>query len=382
MISSKTKRLISRYLNKQATLAERNELELWLEKDENYNLFKDYVKINYLINLSMDMFDADDSKKQLLEFINKEKKQYKISKYMRYFKYAAIVVLFLGLGYAYQNGYFSSTKNVVIPANSITLQLDNGNIEVLDENGTSKILNNQGKVIGSQKGKQLIYDKDADIDGLVYSTLTVPFGKRFYITLSDGTGVNLNAGTSLRYPVKFIKGEQRQVFLTGEAFFDVAKDKEHPFIVNAEQLNVQVLGTAFNVSAYPEDKITDVVLVEGKVSLYPEEQTMQEGATIKPGEKGTLDKNSDKISTEFVDVSIYTSWINGDLVFRDMTFESIIKKLERHFNMKIILTNEKLKHEIFNATFKEEPTIEKILDAFGKSYGVEYNIKDNAIFVK
>ncbi len=381
MVAKKIRRLIVQYLNKQATLSERNELELWLGDPNNLELFKDYVKTNYLIMLNMDMFDADDSKKQLLELINKEKKVVKLRKYTRLMRYAAVFVLFLGLGYLYQVGYFSNNSEVIIPSDSITLELENGNIEILNEDGTSKITDAQGNIVGEQKGEQLVYDKNVEVEELVYNTLTVPFGKRFQLQLSDGTKVHLNAGTSLKYPVKFIDGNQRQVFLVGEAFFDVASDKKHPFIVNAEDLNVEVLGTNFNVSAYPEDAFTDVVLVEGSVGLYTDEKSLNEAVTIEPGIKGRLNKKLENITTETVDISIYTSWMDGGLVFRNMPFENIVKKLERRYNMKIVINNEKLKGEIFNASFKEEPPIEKVLNSFGKSYGIKYTIKNNAIFI-
>lgn len=382
MISKKIQRLIALYLDKQATQSERNELEMWLEKKENFNVFEEYIKANFLITSTMNMFDTNESKKQLLELIHKDKKVYKLRQSFQIMKYAAMVIIFLGLGYIYQKGYFNKTPEVVIPANSITLQLENGTIEILTEDGTTQVIDADGKVVGSQKGKQLIYDKNATVEELVYNTLTIPFGKQFQVQLSDGTKVNLNAGSSLKYPVKFLDGNQRQVFLTGEAYFDVTADKDHPFIVNAEQLNVQVLGTMFNISAYPEDKDTDVVLVEGSVGLYAQNATLDQSITIKPGTKGTLDKTNNSITTETVDISIYTSWMNGDMVFRNMPFENIVKKLERQFNMTIIITNEKLKREYFNATFNDEPTIEHILNAFGKSYGIEYNIKNNAIFIK
>ena len=381
MITKKTRRLIVQYLNKQATLSERNELELWLGDSDNLQLFKDCVKTNYLIMLNMNIFDADDSKKQLLELINKEKKVIKLRKYTKLMKYAAIFVVFLGLGYLYQLGYFSKNPEVIIPSNSITLEWENGNIEILNEDGTSQIMDAQENIVGEQKGEQLVYDKNVEVEELVYNTLTVPFGKRFQLQLSDGTNVHLNAGTSLRYPVKFVDSNQRQVFLIGEAFFDVASDKKHPFIVNAEDLNVEVLGTDFNVSAYPEDAFTDVVLVEGFVGLYTDKKSLSEVVTIKPGTKGRLNKKLDDITTEAVDISIYTSWMEGDLVFRNMSFENIVKKLERHYNMKIVINNKKLRREIFNASFKEKPPIEKVLNSFGKSYGIKYTIKNNAIFI-
>ena len=195
--------------------------------------------------------------------------------------------------------------------------------------------------------------------------------------------MHLNAGTTLRYPVKFIAGENRQVFLDGEAFIDVAKDKKHPFIVNADALNVRVLGTHFNVSNYPEDAATDVVLVEGSVGMYRsnEEFDSTKNTILKPGFKGSFNKENTVISTKAVITDIYTSWINGGLTFRNMTFKNIITKLERRYNVIIVNKNEKLASEKFNASFSDE-SIEKVMSYFNDIHGINYTIKNNQILIK
>ena len=131
---------------------------------------------------------------------------------------------------------------------------------------------------------------------MVYNTLKIPYGKKFEVQLSDGTIVHLNAGTSLRYPVQFVKNQSRQVYLTGEAFFEVSKDKAHPFTVNTQEVNVEVLGTKFNVNSYTEDVSTDVVLVEGKVSLYKDKKTAENQVYLTPGLKGSNIKGQQKIT--------------------------------------------------------------------------------------
>src|SRR5690606_22630816 len=139
-----------------------------------------------------------------------------------------------------------------------------------------------------------------------------------------------NAGTSLKYPVKFLNGQERLVFLTGEAFFDVAEDADHPFIIKADDLNIRVLGTKFNVSAYPEDATADVVLVEGSVGLYDHTAKFDTDTfLLEPSEKGSFNKKEKKLKSEAVSTSTYTSWIEGELVFRNMSFENILRKMER-----------------------------------------------------
>lgn len=264
----------------------------------------------------------------------------------------------------------------------ITLQLENGDIQVINADGQRVITDKEGKVIANQQANTIVYDALSE-DELVYNTLTIPYGKRFEVQLSDGTHVHLNSGTTLRYPVKFIKGQQRTVYLDGEGYFDVAKDAAHPFIVNASELNVQVLGTHFNVSAYPEDHATDVVLVEGSVGLYKDSETFnRESSTLLvPGERGSFVKRSGTISKSEVTTQIYTAWIKGELVFRNMSFKNICRKLERHYNVKIENTDDALASQKFNASFKDEP-VENVLGYFKELNGFTYTKQNNTITIK
>ena len=328
----------------------------------------------------MKQFDTARSKKELQEFMSQELRIRPLRKIRKLSKYAALLITFLGIGYLYQNNHFSTDPEFMIPSDRITLQLENGDIKVIHEDGSSNVQDAQGRVVGTQNGTQLVYSSPHAKEKLVFNTLTVPYGKRFELQLSDGTKVHLNSGTSLKYPVKFIDGEMRQVYLEGEAFFDVTTNKKAPFVVNATNLNVEVFGTAFNVSAYPEDSSTDVVLVEGSVVLYNENKTSKEGITILPGTKGSLLKKQSNITTEKVDTELYTQWMKGGLIFRNSSFEMISKKLERHYNVKIINTNEELNKEVFNASFNKE-SIEVILIYFKNSYNLEYKIEENNIYI-
>ena len=237
-------------------------------------------------------------------------------------------------------------------------------------------------MVGVRNGNKLVYDQGEELK-LVYNTLTVPNGKQFSIVLSDGSNVHLNSGSSIKYPINFLKGQQRQVFLTGEAFFEVAHDQVYSFIVNAQDLNIHVYGTKFNVSNYPEDRDTEVVLVEGSVSLR-ENLVIGDKPEVylKPGYMGIYNRSDNNISQEEVNTSIYTSWMNGNLVFRNISFENIIQKLQRHYNVVIINNNKKLARETFNATIEtEHETIEQVFNYFNKVYQIEYKIIENKIII-
>lgn len=382
MNSNNLKNLIVKYLSSQATSSELDELSLLLEEFANEKEFRKYVKINHAIDFNIKEFDTNNSKNQLIELINKEKKIHKLRTVKKITKYAAIVMVCLGIGYLYQTNFFFKKQNHIIKSENVTLQLENGNVEIINENGNSKILDAEGNVIGSQIGTEIVYTNEVEKETLVFNTLNVPYGKRFKIQLSDGTIVHLNAGTSIKFPVKFIQGQERKVFLNGEAFFNVAKDVKHPFIVNSDALNVEVLGTQFNVSSYPEDEVTDVVLVEGSVNLHLENnRSNDDDILLKPGYKASFDKKNTNISTKQVLTNIYTSWIYGELFFRNITFENILKKMERHYNVTIINKNIHLSKEEFNASFREAP-IEKILEYFKITYNIEYTINENNILIK
>ena len=394
-INSHILKLISNYLSKEITEKEFNELKQWLnENPKNEQFFIDHLKlykkarrVQFADILDKDVaWDKVVSKlKQPLHKIESNNKQASKVKHLKLtqtvLKYAAILILFISLGYIYRSNFLNTSKNIVIPAESITLQLENGNIQIINEDGSNRIVDSKGNIVGKQNGSQLVYSNNTKKENLVYNTLKVPYGKRFEIQLSDGTKVQLNAGTSLKYPVSFLKGQNREVFLVGEAFFSVAKDKKHPFIVNTENLNIEVLGTEFNVSSYPEDSNSDVVLVEGSVGMYTDNKSLKESTILTPGIKGSLSKKSQNIKTEKVNTLIYTSWRQGGLFFRNMTFKNIAKKLERQYNIKIIIENKLLENEIFNANFNEEP-IENILSYLNDSYNIEYTIRDNVITIK
>lgn len=386
--------LISNYISKEISEKEFNELKQWLLEDsKNKQFFIDYLRI-YKKSRRIQfvkILDKDVAWKNIISKLENPllqnqplKKATSTSKYIKLIptisKYAAIAIVFLTIGYFYKSGNFPNHKNTVIPSESITLQLENGKIQIINEDGSAQLVDEKGKIIGTQSGNQLVYTNATEKETLTYNTLTIPYGKRFEIQLSDGTKVHLNAGSSLKYPVKFISGVKREVFLNGEAFFSVTKDDKHPFIVNATDLNVEVFGTEFNVSAYPEDINLDVVLVEGSVGMYKDSQTMKEGTMLVPGTKGTLNKEKLNISTKKVNTLIYTSWRQGGLFFRNMPFKNIAKKLERQYNMKVVITNKLLENETFNANFKEEP-IENILSYFSDSYNIKYTIKNNTVYI-
>ena len=379
------KNRILKYLTNEATSEDLNLLSDWILIEENQRVFDDYIKIHFETTMAMNQPDTDKIKKKLLQEIKRNKNRKVKLALLNTMKYAAIAVIFLALGYFFQtNSSVEERDNILIPQEeSITIILDNGAIETLDPNGNKEVKDDQGNVIGSQDKSKLTYQEKPSANKLVYNTLKVPYGKRFDVILSDGTHVFLNSGTSLRYPVSFLDGSERAVFLTGEAYFDVAKDEKHPFIVNANDVGIKVLGTKFNVSHYPEDRNINTVLVEGSVELHTKIAAVKNADPIvlKPGFKAEWHQLTNDISIENVDTRVYTAWVQGKLIFRNTPFRQIRIALERRYNVTIKNENLDLDEQLFDATFDIE-TIEEILESFSKSYAITYKIVDNEVIIE
>ncbi len=358
------------------------ELRIWLQDPKNQAILESYVRDYHDLNLATLKNNLDEAYNKVSHQIDSNDKPVK-KLFPNWTRYAAAVVLLFGLAFFYQQGFFAtSDQEVLVPKDdSITLELDNGTIQTIDVNGAIEVMDSEGNIVGSQQQNQISYSKAHDKEVLVFNTLTIPNGKKFRIELSDGTLVHLNAGSSLRYPVNFLSDGPRQVFLSGEAYFDVAKSESNPFIVNIDELDVKVLGTQFNVSAYGEDEFIDVVLVEGTVGLRKKDQLQADVVKLSPGQKGSYKQVSESIIVNEVDTSLYISWMQGHLVFRDLTFNNILKKLERHYNIEIVNANVELGQEVFNARF-DDVAIEEVLGYFNDIHSIDFKIDGNRVIIK
>ena len=372
--------LISKYLLGNATEEEVERIFQWIDASpKNKKVFIQFKKA-WALGAKSDE-DSQLAWKELESKLGKNKRE---SGFSGLIMYAAIFLLLVGIG------FFLTQQNAnsdlpVIDENAITLQLGNGNIEVITEDGEQTFFDKKGKLLGTKKGNVLNYNSIAnDLPSSlpIYNELTIPYGKTFKLVLSDGTTIHLNAGSSIKYPVKFIKGSQREVFLKGEAFFDVVKNADQPFVVNVNKLNVRVLGTKFNVSSYPEDKNINTVLVEGSVALHDKDDAYNTSTAVllEPGYKGEWNPDSKETSVAKVDTNEYTGWVEGRMIFRNTPFKIIRKKLERHYNISIKNNNKILEERTYNAVFDIE-SIEQVLRTLNEIYSIEYTIDQDEIVI-
>jgi transmembrane sensor len=209
-----------------------------------------------------------------------------------------------------------------------------------------------------------------------YTEINVPYGERSQLTLYDGTKVWLNSGTTLKFPLIF-NSDKRKVFVKGEAFFDVAKDRKKPFVVNAGSLNIEVLGTRFNVCAYPDDSEAYATLEEGEIVA----STSAGGKVqLKPGEQAVFHSDSKKITLHKVNTELYTSWTENRLKLENAAFSDVIKKMERWYDVKITVDDEGSFTKRYNMTIKTE-SLREMLHLLSFTTPMKYEIKEDRVFI-
>ncbi|UZR97375.1 FecR family protein [Chondrinema litorale] len=206
-------------------------------------------------------------------------------------------------------------------------------------------------------------------------------GVKRNITLSDGTFIKLNADSEIKFPEKF-SGKTREVYLTGEAFFEVEKDPKRPFIIHTGNILTKVLGTTFNIRAYPEDQDVEIALVEGKVAINKESNSAENTIYLQPSDVMSYNKAQDKITTTSnVDLSKIISWRSNQLIFENASFDVIVKKLERWYGVKFTISNKVNTQGGFTGKFEDE-SLEMLLNKISHSIEFNYQINNKEVIIE
>lgn len=205
-----------------------------------------------------------------------------------------------------------------------------------------------------------------------------PMGTITQVTLPDGTNVTLNAGTSLHYPSLFTK-KLRNVEVNGEAYFEVAHDVTHPFIVKASEIYVRVKGTTFNVQNYADEKKVSVALVQGKVSIGTTKKATL--LDMNPGTEVIYDKATHTMSKRHISLYQRTAWRDGIFFFENCTLREIARQFERAFNKHIILQPKSLGDIEFTGEFVNHESPRQILRVLSVDHRISYSIKGDIITI-
>ena len=364
-------RLIARYLSDEIGEEEQAELTRWRdESPENERLFQEICKEE---NIKQNMqkrqtFHAEDGWEGVQRKIQRHRFRHRI---LNICKYAAIFIFPVAIATVaiYKSGNepqpLSQVEEQIVPGGKkAVLILDNGEaidlkstsgVELKEKDGT--VIQVDSTVLNYQQAPARTSEK------LAYNKVNVPRGGEYQLMLSDGSKVQLNSMSSIRFPVQFAQ-DCRLVELEGEAYFEVSKTGQ-PFIVQTKGMKIEVLGTTFNISAYANEEY-QTTLVSGSVKVQTENGSNR---ILKPSEQACITPGRNQINVRNVDTAFYTSWIHGKINFKDQRLDDIMKTLARWYDMDVVYENEATKELRFGCyvnRYNEITPLVKLLEQTGR----------------
>lgn len=380
--------IIIKELNQETDLEEKMILHEWLSQSENNILL--FEKLKQKENLASVIKERNEINNQVAwEKINAEINKIQPGnkfRILRILRYAAIIVIPLLIASYFVLHKLQSKTNPAFSYNALEKQVQdfdqsslitsNGEIITLGASKDSVFEIDATKIIKGEANISYSADKSTDDQDIKYNTLVTPKSKVFSIILADGTKVWLNASSAIKYPTQFTS-DVRNVYLTGEAFFEVAKDASKPFIVYTKNMSVEALGTAFNVMAYPDDEVVEATLVNGGVSV----KTSKSNLILKPGNQASFDKKTENLQKRPINVELFTSWKDGKYIFEYENLETVLTKISRWYDVDVSYLNNDIKKIHFSGTLFKYNDIKQTLHIIELATNVKIDLVKNSIQV-
>lgn len=358
---------------------EQERLKHWRQTDpENEMIYTRLHKNNFRVDLSRyQQIDVQQGWERYRKRYSQKKKR----QLSRWYWAASIATLIIGISifFFYHENHNTAPQAVITPGKSqAILVLNNGNTIDLSEKNNKDIMTSEEVSIRND-GSELQYSvaENTKTDTQTkYNVLIVPKGGEFTLILADGTKVWLNSHSKLKYPVVF-NDQTRTVYLEGEAYFEVTKDLEHPFRINAKNnVSIEVLGTSFNVKSYADENTVETVLEEGSVCMSQGKDTVM----LSPGYKAIY-HSGEPIKTENVNTELYTAWRHGQYIFMDESVENILKQLSRWYDIEVFYSSEAAKSAIFSGDVRKYSDINVLLEAMEIAGGIHFKINGKTLIV-
>lgn len=370
------------YCSGNISEADSRTLQSWINTaPENRETFEKYlrlVKMHRMVKGAEEIRDAEAWKRLSATMAAKKIRRIR----QRVVAVAAVVLLFLGIGL----GFLESSEETVPLGSNIhilpgttkaTLVLANGTQLDLTRNDLREV-QEQGALIKNDTTVGLQYELNHQkMEEPVWHTVKVPVSGEYHFTLSDGTRVWLNSESEITFPVSFVGGS-REVVVKGEAYFEVKSDKAHPFIVHAKEVDIEVVGTKFNVAAYEDSHRVVTTLAEGRVNVEMSGQVVG----LSPDEQVSVDLKSGKMAKNSVSVSTNISWIQGIFEYENMTLEEITTQLSRWYGVNFIFSAAEFKTRRFTGVVKKYDELNNVLKIIEKTTNVSFMINGKDIAVK
>jgi transmembrane sensor len=389
-------KLIAKYLRKELTEQEQDQLEQWLQADtRNQELFKKLTD-QTIIDSELETFETNNKDKAWKNIVKKtgfKSTTRKSAASKPWPAYAAAIVLLIALGVTltrYRNTPGEQKMTVkpqqdLLPgSNKAVLTLADGSKVILDDAKRGKIANQQNVIITKDQSGELVYQAAETsqtedlppVEKNVMNTLATPRGGQYQIVLPDGTRVWLNSASSLKYPTTFA-GNERRVELNGEAYFEVSKDPSKPFYVKTATQTVTVLGTHFNINSYADEIAAKTTLLEGSVRITG--NTNGATAKLKPGEQAVNTITTIDVK-ENADIDEAVSWKNGKFLFRNTDLHTIMRQLSRWYDVDVEYQgNVAQKH--YRGRISRNVPVSEIFQIL-KTSGINFTIDGRKIIVR
>lgn len=375
--------IVRRILGK-ATEQDNERVERWLAEDESnrtyYRKAERYFNV-YYTGEKQRQVDVEEAWNEFLVYAGKSRNRLRLRR--RITIAAAIVFPVFILAAVFwlsreEKPQVEVAQNMpLLPGNTKAVLLTSAGEEVglSDTTDVERVI----KALSERQDEMVAREEVGPREEAKYNTIIVPRGGEFRLTLADGTNVVVNSDSRLRFPDRFV-GAKREVFLTGEAFFEVAKDSLHPFVVGVRESNVRVLGTSFNVKGYLDDDYIQTTLVEGRVAFQASHDA--EIQEMRPGQQVTYDRETGECVSREVNTSVYTAWVKGMWVLEGVRLEEIMKQLSRWYDVTVFYQNPKAKDLVFTGDLERYENCEIILNMISLTTNVKFEVKDREIIVE
>ncbi len=368
--------LLEKYMTRTASLEEQRELQDWYNSKNNVDVYWQAANVDEE-QLLRERLYLNIATRTAAPRSKQQKLWQRIS-------VAAAMLLVVGAGlllYHYHSnpyGEISYANDVAPGKNSATLTLSNGKQIKITNALNGELANEAGVLISKNRSGELIYQlKDDNAKATnITNTFSTAKGETFQVRLSDGSLIRLNADSKISFSPSFNGSSRRLVSLIGEAYFEIAKDKRHPFILKGKELELEVLGTHFNVSAYDDDAVVKTTLLEGSVKVKAVESPISH--LLKPGEQAKLENG--KISVAKADIELAVAWKNNEFMFESESIEQIMKMIERWYNVEVIYVGPK-PTETFVGVVSRFDNVSKVLSVLQNTGSVKFRIEGRKIYV-
>lgn len=382
----KISRLIAKKLMGVILPEDEEKLNAWLEEDaRNKDLYRRILEVENFSTRDMyaKRLDVEHTWDALKEQLAGQRKRRSLFSSWQ-IGVAASVILLVGIGLYWGFNKKPKVKQVEVVAHvemggAKAILVTSRGDEIVLQDSSVQLITLGGGMVAKNDGVQVSYKENEGAgkeDVLEYNTIRVPRGGEYKLFLSDNTEVFLNSDSEIRFPVKFGKGK-RDVFLRGEAFFVVTKDASRPFVVNAnDKMSVEVLGTQFNLQAYPDDAFVETTLNEGAVRVFNGKQ----GVRLRPDEQAVYDEG--KFTVRKVDASSYSAWKEGRFMLLNHSLENIMTRLARWYNIDIFWENPEVKEYHFSGELARYEDFTEILRMLELATRVHFEVKDRTVFVR